>query len=65
MITFAAKNDAVDVKSWAQPLQDRHHIQTRPVGEHGLKALRVSTHIYNTHAELDRLVAALSQLAVA
>jgi selenocysteine lyase/cysteine desulfurase len=63
MITFAAKDEAVDVRNWAQPLQERHHIRTRPVGEHGLRALRVSTHIYNTHAELDRLAAALSELA--
>lgn len=63
IVTFAANNEAVDVRSWAQPLQERHRIRVRPVGEHGLKGLRVSTHIYNTHAELDRLVAALSELA--
>ena len=63
MVTFAAKGGAIDVRDWTQPLQNRYQIRVRPVGEHGLQALRVSTHIYNTHAELDRLVAALSELA--
>lgn len=63
IITVAAKDEAVDVKNWAQPLQARYQIRARPVGEHGLRALRVSTHIYNSFAELDRLVAALSELA--
>jgi selenocysteine lyase/cysteine desulfurase len=63
MITFAAKDGDVDVKTWAQPLQARYHLRTRPVGEHGLKALRICTHVYNTRAELDRLVKALSEMA--
>jgi len=33
------------------------------VAEHGLRGLRISTHVYNTYAEVDRLVAALSELA--
>ena len=63
IITFAAKDETVDVRTWAQPLLERHNVRARPVGEHGLKALRVCTHIYNTHAELDRLVAALSEIS--
>lgn len=65
MLTFAAKDGALDVKTWAQSLHERHRIRVRPVPEHGLKGLRVSTHIYNTYAEIDRLVAALSALAAA
>ncbi|HNQ22856.1 MAG TPA: aminotransferase class V-fold PLP-dependent enzyme [Phycisphaerae bacterium] len=63
VITFAAKDEAVDVRTWAQPLQERHKVRTRPVGEHGLRALRVCTHIYNTHAEIDRLVVGLAELS--
>lgn len=32
-----------------------HKIRIRSVSENGLNALRVSTHIYNTHAQIDQL----------
>jgi selenocysteine lyase/cysteine desulfurase len=65
IVTFAAEDEAVDVRTWAQPLQQRFNVRVRPVGEHGLKALRVCTHICNTRAEIDRLVAALSEMSAA
>ena len=65
IVTFAAEDEAGDVRTWAQPLQQRFNVRVRPVGEHGLKALRVCTHICNTRAEIDRLVAALSEMSAA
>jgi len=38
-------------------------IRIRGVAENGLNALRVSTHIYNTKAEIDRLIALVAKVA--
>jgi len=40
-------------------LKKRHRLRCRPVSEQGLQALRVSTHLSNSHAECDRVVAAV------
>jgi selenocysteine lyase/cysteine desulfurase len=63
IVTFTAQDETVDIRTWAEPLRERYNIRARPVGEHGLKALRVCTHIYNTHAEIDRLAVALSEIS--
>lgn len=39
-----------------------HHLRTRPVGEVGLDAIRISTHLFNSVEECDRLVDALSEV---
>lgn len=65
IVTVTAKDDSVDIRTWAQPLRERYRIRTRPVSEHGLRALRVCTHICNTHAQIDRLAAALSEMSTA
>jgi selenocysteine lyase/cysteine desulfurase len=40
-------------------LMKEHGLRCRPVTEQGLEAIRVSTHIFNTPAECDRVVAAV------
>jgi len=40
-------------------LVKEHGLRCRPVTEQGLEAIRVSTHIFNSHAECDRVVAAV------
>ncbi len=39
-----------------------HHLRCRPVSEVGLDATRVSTHLFNSPEECDRLVAALDEV---
>lgn len=43
-------------------LLNEHHLRCRPVTEEGLEAVRVSTHIFNTEDECDRLIAAVAGL---
>jgi selenocysteine lyase/cysteine desulfurase len=43
-------------------LWDRYRIETPVLDRHGGPLLRVSTHFYNTHDEIDRLRAALGEL---
>jgi selenocysteine lyase/cysteine desulfurase len=63
IITFATTGSGGDVRDWAPLLQKQYRIRPRPVSEHGLRGLRISAHVYNTYAEVDRLVVALSELA--
>jgi selenocysteine lyase/cysteine desulfurase len=46
-----------------QYLVEKHKIITRGVPENGLNCNRISTHIYNTSAEVDRLLAAIRTVA--
>lgn len=62
MVTFRLTSAAMDPWQWCNKLRQQYHIRVRPVGEHELNAVRVSTHIYSTFEEVDRLVAALSEL---
>lgn len=43
-------------------LKQRHRIWTRTM-EYDLNAVRIATHIYNTEAQIDRLAAALEEIA--
>jgi selenocysteine lyase/cysteine desulfurase len=63
MVTFRPKGKKADPWQWVNRLKKEHRIRVRPVGEHGLNAIRVSTHIYNTKDEVDRLLAALDGMA--
>ena len=44
-------------------LIDDHKVYTRTIVEHDVAAVRVSTHFYNTPAEVLRLVESLSRIA--
>ena len=39
-----------------------HHLRCRPVREQGMDAIRVSTHLFNTLAEVDMLADSLAKL---
>jgi selenocysteine lyase/cysteine desulfurase len=41
-----------------------YNIRLRPVGEHGLNAIRASLHIYNNFEQVDRLIEAVKAIAV-
>ena len=62
MVTFRLKDRPMDPWKWANALRSDHNIRVRPVGEHKLNAVRVSTHVYNTYEQLDCLIAALQTL---
>ncbi len=53
MVTFM--HDRVRFDRLQQHL-DSYHLRTRDVTEGGLAALRISTHIYNSYEELDRVL---------
>lgn len=38
-------------------LVKKHGLRCRPVTEQGLQAVRISTHVFNSHAECDRIIA--------
>ncbi len=39
-----------------------HHLRTRPVSEVGLDAIRISTHLFNSPEECDRLIGAVAEV---
>jgi selenocysteine lyase/cysteine desulfurase len=44
-------------------LVKNHHLRCRPVTEQGLEAVRISTHVFNSRAEADRVIAAVRAAA--
>lgn len=61
VLGFRLKNIAYDVLQ--KTLLEQHRIITRMVPENGLNCNRVSTHIYNSRDEVQKLVDALRSLA--
>jgi selenocysteine lyase/cysteine desulfurase len=51
--------DAVPATPLHVKLRERHHLQVKVVPDTWLNGLRISTHLFNTLEEVDRLVAAL------
>jgi selenocysteine lyase/cysteine desulfurase len=43
--------------------KQEYNIRLRPVGEHGLNAIRASLHIYNNFEQVDRLIEAVKAIA--
>lgn len=60
MVTFRAPR--MDYTKLFGLLLGGHGLRARPVGEQGLNALRVSTHLFNTPAECARLVEAVGKI---
>ena len=60
MITFRTKTVPYD-QLFGRLLKD-HAIRARPVTEQGLNALRVSTHLFNSPAECERLVSGVEKI---
>ena len=44
-------------------LMEKHHLRCRPVTEQGLQAVRISTHVFNSPAECERVVAGVRDAA--
>ncbi len=47
---------------WCNELKTRYHIRLRPVGEADLNVVRISPHVFNSHADIDHLVAAMTEM---
>jgi selenocysteine lyase/cysteine desulfurase len=44
-------------------LREHHHLRCRPVTEQGLQAVRISTHLFNSPAECERVIAGVRDAA--
>jgi selenocysteine lyase/cysteine desulfurase len=62
ILTFQINPAPMDPGQWANRLQKEYRLRVRPVTEHKLAAIRVCAHVFNDVAQMDRLVAALTQL---
>jgi len=62
ILTVRIGGAQMDPWRWAGELRRRYRIRTRPVGEHGLNALRVSLHLFNSARQVERLVVALGEM---
>jgi selenocysteine lyase/cysteine desulfurase len=57
---ISIRSPRVGYRELFNDLFGRHRIRCRPVSEEGLDALRISFHFFNTTAEVDRLLEALT-----
>ncbi len=62
IVTFKILDDNKSYTDYITQIKKEYNIRLRPVGEHGLNAIRVSLHIYNTFEQVDRLVEAVKQV---
>jgi selenocysteine lyase/cysteine desulfurase len=51
------RHPRADASKFFGYLMTEHHLRCRPVHEQKLNALRISTHVFNSHAECERVVA--------
>ncbi len=63
IVTFRFPDSRWTPWDWADKLRKEYRIRVRPVGEHGLNAIRMATHVFNTNGELDRTIHALNELS--
>ena len=62
IVAFRLPEEGGDPWDWCNLLRREHGMRLRPVGEAGLNAVRASTHMFNTEAEVDQLVEVLGTL---
>jgi selenocysteine lyase/cysteine desulfurase len=55
MTTFS--HPRADARAFFDYLLKKHQLRCRPITEQKLEAVRVSTHIFNSHAECERVIA--------
>lgn len=63
MVTFRISGKLPKHSDYITEIKQRFNIRLRPVGEHGLNAIRASLHIFNTLEQVDQLVNAVKDLA--
>lgn len=63
IVTFKINDAKKSHADYITQFKDEYNLRLRPVGEHGLNAIRASLHIYNTVEQVDRLVEAVNNAA--
>lgn len=62
IVTFKILDDKKTHGDYVSQIKQQYNIRIRPVGEHGLNALRASLHIFNTFEQVDRLIEAINKV---
>ncbi len=62
IVTFKISDNKKSYADYISQIKEQYNIRLRPVGEHGLNAIRASLHIYNTFEQVDRLIQAVKEL---
>jgi len=62
IVTFKIMDDRKSYTDYISQIKKQYNIRLRPIGEHGLNAIRTSLHIYNTFDQVDRLVEAVKNV---
>jgi selenocysteine lyase/cysteine desulfurase len=56
---FSIRSPRISYRDLFRVLRSRHNMRCRPVSERGLDAVRISCHVFNTSADIDRLMEAI------
>lgn len=62
ILTFRLPESGGNAWDWVNRIRQDHGIRLRPVGEAGLNGVRASPHLFNSEAEVDRVVEVLGDL---
>ncbi len=62
IVTFKILDDRKSYADYIAQIKKEYNIRLRPIGEHGLNAIRASLHIYNNFEQIDRLVDAVKKV---
>jgi len=64
IVTFKIVDERKSYSDYIHQIKKDYNIRLRPIGEHGLNAIRTSLHIYNTYDQVDRLVEAIKNVTL-
>lgn len=62
IVTFRILDHKKSYAEFTNQLKSEYRIRLRPVGEHGLNAIRASLHIYNTFEQVDQVIEAVKTI---
>jgi len=61
IVTFKILDDKKSYADYITQIKKEYNIRLRPIGEHGLNAIRASLHVYNTFEQVALLVEAIKR----
>lgn len=62
IVTFKILDDKHNYTDYIAQIKKEYKIRLRPIGEHGLNAIRASLHVYNNFEQVDRLIEAVKKV---
>ena len=62
IVTFKILDDKKSYTDYIAQIKKEYKIRLRPIGEHGLNAIRASLHVYNNFEQVDRLIEAVKKV---